>query len=99
MTGVPLVIDLDGTLLRSDLLQESTLKLLAGAPQHLFSLPRWLYTGKAHLKRQVAQRVRPIDIPLLEGDASQLRALTGWVPAISFRQSVEEVLDDWRHRT
>ena len=57
MTGVPLVIDLDGTLLRSDLLQESTLKLLAGAPQHLLSLPGWLYAGKANLKRQIAQRV------------------------------------------
>jgi GDP-4-dehydro-6-deoxy-D-mannose reductase len=49
--------------------------------------------------RQVAQRVRPIDIPLLEGDASRLRTLTGWAPAISFRQSIEDVLDDWRHRT
>ena len=68
MTGVPLVIDLDGTLLRSDLLQESTLKLLSGAPRHLFSLPGWLYTGKAHLKRQIAQRVA-LDIASLPYDA------------------------------
>ena len=67
MTGVPLVIDLDGTLLRSDLLQESTLKLLATAPQHLLSLPGWLYTGKAHLKRQVAERVT-LDIAKLPYD-------------------------------
>ena len=48
--------------------------------------------------RQVAQRVRPIDIPMLEGDASRLRTLTGWAPDISFRQSIEDVLDDWRQR-
>jgi GDP-4-dehydro-6-deoxy-D-mannose reductase len=48
--------------------------------------------------RQVAQRVRPIDIPLLVGDATALRALTGWIPAISLQQSLADVLADWRHR-
>jgi GDP-4-dehydro-6-deoxy-D-mannose reductase len=48
--------------------------------------------------RQVPQRARLIDVPLLLGDASRLRALTGWAPAIPFRQSIEDVLDDWRHR-
>jgi GDP-4-dehydro-6-deoxy-D-mannose reductase len=48
--------------------------------------------------RQVPQRVRLIDMPLLLGDASRLRALTGWAPTIPFRQSIEDVLDDWRHR-
>ena len=48
--------------------------------------------------RQVAQRVRPIDLPLLAGDASRLRALTGWAPSIPLRQSLDDVLDDWRSR-
>jgi GDP-4-dehydro-6-deoxy-D-mannose reductase len=48
--------------------------------------------------RQVPQRVRLIDVPLLLGDASRLRALTGWAPTIPFRQSIEDVLDDWRQR-
>ena len=48
--------------------------------------------------RQVAQRIRPIDLPLLVGDASRLRTLTGWAPAVPFRQSLEDVLDDWRRR-
>ena len=48
--------------------------------------------------RQVSQRVRPLDIPVLVGDASRLRALTGWAPTISFQQSLEDVLDDWRRR-
>jgi nucleoside-diphosphate-sugar epimerase len=37
-------------------------------------------------------------VPLLLGDASRLRALTGWAPTIPFRQSIEDVLGDWRHR-
>ena len=48
--------------------------------------------------RQVPQRVRPVDIPVLSGDASRLRALTGWAPAVPFQQSLEDVLDDWRQR-
>ena len=48
--------------------------------------------------RQVSQRVRPVDIPVLSGDASRLRALTGWAPAVPFQQSLEDVLDDWRQR-
>jgi GDP-4-dehydro-6-deoxy-D-mannose reductase len=48
--------------------------------------------------REVPQRVRPIDIPLLSGDATALRTLTGWAPAVSLRQSLADVLDDWRHR-
>ena len=47
---------------------------------------------------QVAQRVRPIDIPLLMGDAAALRGLTGWAPAITIQQSLADVLDDWRRR-
>ena len=76
MTSVPLVIDLDGTLIRSDLLQESTLKLLGSAPQHLLSLPFWLYAGKAHLKREVARRVT-LDIAKLPFDDAVLR----WIDA------------------
>ncbi|HWC02589.1 MAG TPA: GDP-mannose 4,6-dehydratase [Methylomirabilota bacterium] len=48
--------------------------------------------------RQVPERVRPIDIPLLVGDASRLRTVTGWAPEIPLRQSLDDVLDDWRHR-
>ena len=35
--------------------------------------------------RQVPERVRPVDVPMLVGDASRLRTLTGWAPAISLR--------------
>jgi GDP-4-dehydro-6-deoxy-D-mannose reductase len=48
--------------------------------------------------RQVPQRVRPVDIPLLTGDAARLRRLTGWAPTVPLRQSLEDVLEDWRGR-
>src|SRR3546814_412316 len=67
-----LCVDLDGTLLRSDLLHESLLALLAQNPLYLFLLPFWLLGGKAAFKRQVASRITlqpellPYDERLLE---------------------------------
>lgn len=55
--NLPLVIDLDGTLLRSDVLYESTLKLLRTKPWLVFALPLWLAGGKARLKQEIASRV------------------------------------------
>lgn len=56
---VPLVVDLDGTLIRSDLLHESLVKLAFSQPAVLASMPGWLLRGKAHFKAQVASRVSP----------------------------------------
>ncbi|WP_114240532.1 UbiA family prenyltransferase [Dyella sp. C9] len=54
---VPLCVDLDGTLIRSDLLVESALALLARSPLALFSMLVWLLRGKAHLKQEIARRI------------------------------------------
>lgn len=54
---LPLVVDLDGTLLRTDLLVESLVALLKEKPSQIFLLPFWLLKGKAHLKAQLAARV------------------------------------------
>jgi GDP-4-dehydro-6-deoxy-D-mannose reductase len=48
--------------------------------------------------RVVPERVRPIDLPLLLGDAGRLRALTGWKPQIPLEQSLADVLQYWRGR-
>ncbi|MFG3448714.1 UbiA family prenyltransferase [Stenotrophomonas sp. NPDC047960] len=53
-----LCVDLDGTLLRSDILYESLLALLARNPLYVFLLPFWLLGGKAAVKRQLASRVQ-----------------------------------------
>jgi 4-hydroxybenzoate polyprenyltransferase len=53
----PLCVDLDGTLIRTDLLWESLIVLLSRNPFYAFLLPVWLFKGKAWLKRQLSSRV------------------------------------------
>ena len=72
----PLVIDLDGTLLRTDLLHESALSLVGDTPWLVWRLPLWLAEGKAQLKRRIAERV-DIDIATLPYDAE----LLAWIRA------------------
>lgn len=55
-SSVPLVVDLDGTLVKTDLLIESLLVLLKHNLLYLFLLPFWLLRGKAYFKHQVAVR-------------------------------------------
>jgi len=57
-SGVPLCVDLDGTLVRSDLLWESVLRLLRQRPLHALRLPFWLARGRAAFKERVADAVR-----------------------------------------
>ncbi len=70
----PLCVDLDGSLIRSDLLVESALALLSRRPFTLFTMLLWLLRGKANLKREIARRV--------ELDATALpynRDLVTWI--------------------
>lgn len=53
---LPLVIDLDGTLINSDMLHESTVGMLRQQPLAILKIPLWLTAGKAVLKRQLSQR-------------------------------------------
>jgi len=71
---IPLCVDLDGTLIRSDLLVESALSLLRRNPLYLFRFIGWLLHGKAHLKRQIARRAR-VDVSLLPYEARVLEWL------------------------
>lgn len=59
-----LVVDLDGTLVKTNLLLESLLVLLKEKPQYALVLPAWLLRGKAYLKQQVANRVS-LDVSVL----------------------------------
>jgi 4-hydroxybenzoate polyprenyltransferase/phosphoserine phosphatase len=68
---IPLCIDLDGTLLRSDLLLESALSLLRRNPFYLLSFIVWLSHGKARLKREIALRAN-VDVRLLPYDSRVL---------------------------
>ena len=71
----PLVVDLDRSLLATDLLHESVVALLRSNPLRVFQLPFWLAKGVLHLKRQVAQRVE-IDAAGLPFNESVLAFVT-----------------------
>jgi len=56
----PLCVELDGTLIRSDVLLESVLLLLKRNPLYLFLAVFWLLRGgRAGLRAQIASRVTP----------------------------------------
>ncbi len=76
----PLCVDLDGTLIRSDLLLESVMLLVKRSPLYLLRTPLWLLKGKAVLKAQIARRVEldpaalPYNIEFLEWLQAQHQA-------------------------
>jgi len=41
-------------------------------------------------------RLRPADMKVLIGDISKLRAATGWEPGFTLRQTLSDLLDEWR---
>jgi len=61
----PICVDLDGTLIRSDLLLESFLLILKKNILYLFLIPFWLLKGKATLKAEIAKRIEfnPATLP------------------------------------
>jgi GDP-4-dehydro-6-deoxy-D-mannose reductase len=38
---------------------------------------------------------RPVDVPVVRGDASKLKAATGWQPAIELDRTLQDVLEQW----
>lgn len=43
-------------------------------------------------------RLRPADIPCIQGSYEKLNAATGWIPQIPFAQSLRAILEDCRQR-
>jgi 4-hydroxybenzoate polyprenyltransferase/phosphoserine phosphatase len=70
--AVPLCVDLDGTLVKSDTLVDTVVVLARQSPASLLHFPRWIGEGKASFKRKVSQRTSidvvhlPYNEPLLE---------------------------------
>lgn len=66
----PLVLDLDGTLIQTDLVLESALNYVRQRPLRLFALLYWAFRGIALLKRELATRSQiavdllPVNEPL-----------------------------------
>lgn len=55
--AIPLAVDLDGTLIATDLLWEGLFLLLRKQPLAIFLVPFWLLKGPARLKAEIAARV------------------------------------------
>ncbi len=74
--AVPLCVDLDGTVIRTDLVWESLVRLLRRNPLYLAVLPFWWLRGRAWLKRRIAERTR-VDVATLPCHQSFLDFLRG----------------------
>ncbi len=63
---VPLIVDLDGTLIKTDLLWESLARLLRRNPLALLPVLIWWIRGRAFLKKQLGRRVKlnPAELPV-----------------------------------
>jgi 4-hydroxybenzoate polyprenyltransferase/phosphoserine phosphatase len=72
---VPLVVDVDGTLLRTDLLHEAALQFVARTPLESWRLAAWTLGGKTRLKTALADRGDPgiEHVPLREEVVALIR--------------------------
>jgi apolipoprotein N-acyltransferase len=75
LNQIPLVVDLDGTLIRTDLLWESLARLLRKNPLAIFHVLFWWSRGRAYLKQQLVRRVKidPATLPFNEKFLAFLR--------------------------
>ena len=77
--AMPLVLDLDGTLIAGDLLYKSFFSILRKNPLIVFGCATWLMRGRAALKRQLALRNRiDWDRIKLHQDVVALAIRVGW---------------------
>ena len=44
------------------------------------------------------EKLRPVDVPIIEADTSKVNAATGWRPEISLDTTIRETLDYWRNK-
>lgn len=69
-----LYVDLDGTLVKTDLVIEALFRLIRQSPWFLFILPFWWFKGRGYFKQQIANRVA-IDASTLPYSESFIRHL------------------------
>ena len=94
-----------------DMVQAYWLAITMGTPGEVYNICRgqaWsvqemlgtlLSMTQANITiEQDPKRLRPSDVPLLLGDCTKFKDLTGWTPAISFETMLTDMLDYWRAR-
>ncbi len=45
-----------------------------------------------------ANKIRPVDVPIIEADISKINSQTGWKPEIAIGRTIEDTLAYWRER-
>lgn len=55
--NIPICVDLDGSLIKTDLLLESFLAIFKNKPWIIFLVPFWLFKGKAYLKERISLEI------------------------------------------
>jgi GDP-4-dehydro-6-deoxy-D-mannose reductase len=78
----------------------------AGRPFNICSGRAWkigdlleelLHSARVAIKVKVDQsRLRPSDVPVIQGDASRIRSELGWKPKIPVEQMLSDTLEWWR---
>ena len=97
---VPLVVDLDGSLLRTDTLVESLFAVARMHPLTLLKVPTWLVQGRAQLKQGVAERAAidvrtlPFDRELVEHLRAQKRRGRHLILATGADQKIARAVAD-----
>lgn len=73
--GPPIVVDLDGTLVSTDTLVESVVRVVRTAPLNVLRIPGWLVHGRAAFKQAIGERcVLPVEhLPYHEQFLAYLR--------------------------
>lgn len=62
-------------------------------------LKKILLQSKITIQVDVDQeKLRPVDVPIIEADISKLQACTGWKPEITLEQTITDVLTYWRNK-
>ena len=92
-----------------DVVRAYTLALCAGEPGAVYNVASGHGVSMRDLLRTFVdaasvpieveldpERLRPVDRPLIVGDATRLHVRTGWEPSIPLSQTVRDTLDYWR---
>src|SRR5262245_26489517 len=65
--------------------------------QQVLDLLLGMTQAKIEVRRDPA-RLRPSDVPILQGDCAKFQKATGWAPTIPFEQTLRDMLEYWRAR-
>lgn len=72
-------------------------------PKATFSMKEILemllsFSNTAIKLKKDPSRMRPSDVPILEGNYNKFKKATGWKPTIPMKKTLEDLLDYWRKR-